>query len=534
MNFSRLLFTASFFLSFAASNAQSLMRMEIEAASASDQYNILPVGKNGVILFNENQEKGEKGEKVIEFTKYDVNFKKVWTKQQAVSSRMTMVKYDYDMDNLYLLLMGTRRNADYSVLRLNINSGSITATNGKTPVRMRVTDFKAMGDDAFWGGSTVPSWFQMCLYGYTCGLARSAVNTTPLLMHTDLAAQNSELAKLKYKGQCSVTDISKDTEQKTFDAVIASHPDKKTFDLDVKEFYANGGPKSELRLDPQGANLPLNAHVSNLKNKEKLIVGTYSQASTSGKQVVVSPYSDGLYITKAKGEEQEFIKYYAFSELKSFWKYIEANYSARKAMKMKKRARKKSEQGQTLDVNYQLLVHDVLEYNDQYIMVAEAYYPEYHTEFYTEYVNGKPVTRTRQVFDGWRYTHAIVCGFDKSGNMLWDNTFEIWNILTFNLKERVRVLPQEKELVLAYAYGGAIHSKIIQGSEVIDNKSSTPIETNKEGDKVRSNYDSDMAFWYDNYFVTWGYQRIKNTEEKGKGGKKKRTVFFFNKIQYSN
>lgn len=523
----------AFVLSAVTLDAQSLMRVEIEASSSSDQHNIIPVGKNGIILFNESDEKGSKGEKVMEFSKYDANFKKVWTKQQTVGSRMTMSKYDYDNENVYILMMSSGKKADYTILRLNIGTGAITATSGKTPMRMAVTDFKASGNDAFWGGSTVPSVFNTCLYAYTCGLARSAMNTTPLLMHTDLAAQSSELEKLKYKGRSSVTDISKDTEQGTFSAVISSIPDKKTFDLEVKEYYMNGGPKGEIRLDPQGSNLPLNAHVTSLKSKEKIIVGTYSQASVTGRRVA-SPYSDGIYFIKAKGDDQEYIKYYAFSEMKSFWKYIESNYSARMARKMKKRASRRQEQGTTLDVNYQLLVHDIIEYNDQYIMVAEAYYPEYHTEYYTEYVNGKPVTRTRRVFDGWRYTHAIVCGFDKNGRMVWDNTFEIWNILTFNLKERVRVLPQDKELVLAYAYGGAIHSKVISGSEVLDGKSSTPIETSKEGDKVRSNYDSDMAFWYDNYFVTWGYQRIKNTEEKGKGGKKKRTVFYFNKIQYSN
>lgn len=525
--------TLGFVLMTGAASAQNLMRVEIEANSSSQQYNILPVGKNGVILFNENDDKGSKGEKVVEFTKYDVNFKKVWTKEQTVGSRLDLQKYDYDDNNIYLLMMSGGAKADYSVLRMDIASGNITVTNGKMPLRFAVTDFKAMGNDAFWGGSTVPSTFQACLYVYTCGLARGALNTTPVLMHTDLGSQNSEMVHLPSKGSAKVTDIAKDTAGKSFNAVISSHPDKKTYDLLVKDYYANGGEKSELKLDPEGANLPLNAHVTNLADKNRLIVGTYSQASANGKRVA-SPYSDGFYLIKAKGEQQEFIKYYAFSELKSFWKYIESTFSARQARKLKKRAQKKEQSGQKLDVNYQLLVHDIIEYNDQYIMVAEAYYPEYHTEYYTTYENGRAVTHTRQVFDGWRYTHAIVCGFDKNGKMLWDNTFEIWNILTFNLKERVRVLPHDKEIVLAYSYGGMINSKVIQGSEVVDGKSSTPIETSKSGDKVRSDYNSDMAFWYDNYFITWGYQKIKNNEEKEKGGKKKRTVFYFNKIEYSN
>jgi len=520
-------------LAAAVLGAQNLLRVEIEANSSSQQYNILPVGKNGVILFNENDDKGSKGEKVVEFTKYDANFKKVWTKEQAVGSRLDLSKYDYDDDNLYLLMMSAGAKPEYSVLRLSIGSGAITVTNGQMPVRFAVRDFKAMGGDALWGGSTVPSYWQACLYGCSFGLARGMVSTTPILMHTDLTAQSSEMIRLPTKGSAAVSDVAKNPQAKTFSAVIANHPDKRTYQLNVKEVYANGGEKSEFTIDPEGANVPLDAHVSNLKDKDRLIIGTYSLPSATGKKNI-SSLSDGFYLAKASGEKQKFIKYYAFSDLKSFWRYIESTYSARQAKRIKKRAKKKEDAGQKLDINYQLLVHDVLEYNDQYIMVAEAYYPEYHTEVYTEYVNGKPVTRTRQVFDGWRYTHAIVCGFDKNGGLLWDNTFEIWDILTFNLKERVRVLPQNGEIVLAYSFGGAIRSKVIRGSEVVDGKSSTPIETSKSGDQVKANYDSDMAFWYDNYFVTWGYQRIKNTEEKGKGGKKKRTVFYFNKIEYTN
>ncbi|MCF8299135.1 MAG: hypothetical protein K9J13_16420, partial [Saprospiraceae bacterium] len=149
------------------------------------------------------------------------------------------------------------------------------------------------------------------------------------------------------------------------------------------------------------------------------------------------------------------------------------------------------------------------------------------------YMDANGNWHTRQVFDGYRYTHAIVAAFDKDGERLWDNTFEIMNVLSFNLKERVKVLrnSEDDEIVLVYSYGGQLNSKVIEGSKVVERKQTTKLETKNEKDKVLSNYDSDMEYWYDNYFITWGYQRIK---EKGKGLlNKKRQVFYFTKIAYN-
>lgn len=53
-------------------------------------------------------------------------------------------------------------------------------------------------------------------------------------------------------------------------------------------------------------------------------------------------------------------------------------------------------------------------------------------------------------------------------------------------------------------------------------------ETNEENDKTRLSY-AEIIHWYDNYFLSYGIQRIIN--RKDKDVERKRTVFFFNKIK---
>ena len=142
--------------------------------------------------------------------------------------------------------------------------------------------------------------------------------------------------------------------------------------------------------------------------------------------------------------------------------------------------------------------------------------------------NGQMVTSCYDVFVGYRYTRALIAGFDKSGELVWDQNFPIGEILTFNLKERVKVMVAEDEtLTFLYNSGGAINSLSIKDGEKLTEKEVVKIETNFSNDKVKQNINNDADFWYGNYFLTYGIQKIKNKD----ADKKKRTVFYFNKIE---
>lgn len=538
-----------FFLLSCTVMAQQPLRVEIEAKSTSDEYYVVPVGPEGVILFSETDESAGKGRKLYMFTKYDTEFKEEWTKQFPVRRELSFTGFDVSGKNVYVLLSESKPKGDFQIIQVNFDNGEISSASGVTPLKTAVTDFKVVGKDAYLGGTTMPTFMQTCgksLFLYaTCMIpvcfGAGEIKQKPVLIHTDLATGRSSPFVYRHKGSSQVSDINKDEKSGTSSVVVINRPKKDVFTLAVQEFADDGRLENTITINPRGKNELLNGRVTTLNNNDKLLIGTYSQPAkkkTLGEKIAramaktTSPtFSNGLYISKiSKDGDQEFIQYYPFSSFEKFWDFLRP----RTAERAKKRAKRREQEGRSSEMNYNLLVHDIIEKNDQYIMVAEAYYPEYHYETRTTYVNGQPQTTWVKVFDGFRYTHAIIAGFNKDGDMLWDNSFEIWDILSFQLKERVKVLTDGEDIVLAYSNGGAIKSKVIRGREVLDGKSSTPIETNYSDDKVRMNYNSDMAFWYDNYFITWGYQKIKNTskEVRKETGKRRRTVFYFNKIAF--
>jgi len=168
--------------------------------------------------------------------------------------------------------------------------------------------------------------------------------------------------------------------------------------------------------------------------------------------------------------------------------------------------------------------------NDEFVMVAEAYYPEYETHCETVFnPNGSTYQRCYTVFVGYRFTHAIIAGFDESGELIWDNSFEIMDILTYDLKPKVKFLLEDNEILLVYSFNGEIKTKVVSGKAVVEGKTGVKIDTGDSNDKVKENYGSGIEYWYDNYFIAYGYQRIKGDKNSGKS---KRKVFYFNKIEY--
>jgi hypothetical protein len=509
--------------------------VEIPAKYDAD-YKVIPIGKEGVLLFNENDSKQEKGMTKWVFTKYDNEFKEVNEKSIDLIDDNIYKTYEISEDNIYMLFSDERKGS-YNIIKYDIKNESVTKydfiIDNKNFSRL---DFKVNGDIAYLGGNFALTRSQTCGRTTLCYIGLGIpylfgifnYKKIPIIYTYNLKTKSIENNNITLAGNGILLGLQVDDVTDNTDAFIFNNPVKGVNNVIVNEYKGNNLANS-FKINPGIDNSIIDGKLLSVDKNEKLIIGTYCSTKNkkSKKNNYVSNLSNGIYISGFKNSNQDYIKFYDFSKFSKFFDYL----SERQKAKVLKKAKKAKEKGNTVTYNYRLLIHDIIKKDDEYIMIAEAYYPQYHTECYTTYTaNGGSTTHCYQVFDGYRYTHAFIVGFDKDGELLWDNCFEIEDILTFNLKKRVKVLIDGNNINLVYSNGGAIHSKTISGKTVIDNKQSTKIETNYSNDKVKLNLSSDMDFWYDNYFIAYGFERIKNKELKGKD--KKRTVFYFNKIIY--
>ncbi|HNW99026.1 MAG TPA: hypothetical protein PKK00_11510 [Bacteroidales bacterium] len=516
------------------------LRVEITAKYNSDSYKIIPFGEKGVMLFylgNDDNKRQDPGKWY--FTLYNTNFSELWTKEQIVPKDMQFMFFDYSERYLYLYFENNNSsysNGNIEILKIDIDSANVKTYNTVINERAKVTSFKVHDDVVMLTGYTLPSRGKSCLQGcisltFIPGIFGYTVfHYSPFILTYNLNNGASKIIRDDFKGHAYADDLSFDDKSGTFDITIKNHIPRKTNAMYIDEFSADGLKTNSLKLVTNDDQRKLNTcRIISLNENEKILIGTYNNATKGNKAnpafAGFSEGASGIFFNRIYNGQQSDIKFYNFSKFKNFYSYI----SEQRALNIMKKAKKMEMKGKELSFNYKLLMHDIIKKDSDYIMVAEAYYPEYHTITYTSFdMYGHPITTSYTIFDGYRYTNAIIACFNSDGELLWDNSFEIWNILTFNLKERVNVMFDGDDILLTYSNNGNIASKIIHGSEVVEGKQYTQIESTYTNDKLISDYNSDMEYWYGNYFISYGYQKIKNVQQN----KGKRTVFYFNKIAF--
>ena len=152
---------------------------------------------------------------------------------------------------------------------------------------------------------------------------------------------------------------------------------------------------------------------------ETLIAGTYllfSSVPDQQSQPGINK-ATGFFSTKFVQDQQKTLFFYNFLDLAS----SKSIMSERDIMNLKKKAMKKSRYAQEASSDMDIVLQRFIRHKDQSLLVSETYYPEYHTETFTDFdFYGRPFTNTYTVFrrvpvykypgHSLRPTRVIYCG----------------------------------------------------------------------------------------------------------------------------
>lgn len=266
----------------------------------------------------------------------------------------------------------------------------------------------------------------------------------------------------------------------------------------------------------------------------RLLMGTYSLRDPT--------FAQGLFATDlrptAGTSAKPALRFYDFLRLKHFFDYLKPSRQARLRQRTERRVARAVP---PLRWHYRLLLHELLPQPDGgYVLVAEVYYPHYRYNNYGGYpgaynnsygyLGGPYGYNNTRAFDGYQTTHALVCGFDRAGTLLWDNTFVVDNLRRSDLEEAVRLqaLPDGR-LVLAYLDEEKLRYKLVNRAETSPNDQHVPIQTGSGTDGAEHASDTsqgDVLPWFGSRFVAAGYQHVR--VEHGPD----REVFFLNAVVF--
>jgi len=246
-----------------------------------------------------------------------------------------------------------------------------------------------------------------------------------------------------------------------------------------------------------------------------LFMGTYN--TQSGRQSANENTTvEGTYLGKISNSSFTFFKTNTFSDFRNVYSTLDY----RTAIKVKQ----KKSKGKDVKLSFKLLVHDdFIRQGDNYIMIAESYYPEYH---YENNFDTRGYMYQTEVFDGYNTSNCIVVAFNEEGNLLWDNYMHISDMRSYSLQENILVFPEvDSSIVIAYYYNGHIISKSVKGNDVVFKKTEEKIETVFQ-ENVISEELCHIEAWYDKYFILSGHQIVIGRNSK------KRKVYFFNLVSF--
>lgn len=492
-------------------SGSSPLRLEIPAASDAETYTVIPCGTTGMIIFYQSIEVDENQRIRWYFTLYDKYLQPLWTKGVPLLPGVSYRQSEWSRDTLYLYFQTDQKSKEYGskfqVVRAILKNSSFIINSGTLPDGAEYSVFRKIREKVY--------------------IALNVRNDLAQLAVVDLPTGTITLTPMGAGGETAFLMMDIDTAAGQVSALVQKYISKKLSDNYLLRIDRNGTILSETQVNTISSERQLSGGLFGYPVPgEKLIAGTYvlSHVLLSDQMKLPVQKSTGFFTTAFNGDSQQSLYFYNFLDLGS----IKSILSERDLMALRKKTMKKSRTDQETSGDFYALLHEGYYHKDKFIILAELFYPQYHTETFSDYdFYGRPITNTYSVFDGFHFTSAVAAAFNKEGILLWDQCIEFRNLITTDLSPKAVLYPQGNDYILAYLSEGRVASKLFREKQGEEKTEYSEIALPGNADKLLRESRSRLLPWYDNYFLASGYQEIKDIS---KGNNAKRLVFYCTKI----
>ena len=234
-----------------------------------------------------------------------------------------------------------------------------------------------------------------------------------------------------------------------------------------------------------------------------------------------STIAQGMYIIEVKDGVVVRRNDYDFNDFKDF--YSTLNAKAQKRIERKKSNRKNFES------ECYMVTHPVVFNENTWTIVGEVFYPTYRPELRTTYVNGRPVTQTVYVFDGFEYSHAVVLQVSPELEKIRDYAFNL-DVFDkpFYPKKFVRIKQVDSKQNFYYASSNRFGHASLENGGITESKTLSIVQKDedlKESEKLTSVSGASVSYWYENYYLLTETFRVKD-RDASLGNRRKEYIQF--------
>ncbi len=491
----RLLFTNLACLFAAVSTAQLYQskRYAITITDRDTEYNVAPAKTNGALIY---RYASLKKQDYLDLIYLDTAFNEKWKNQLELERKFVLSQQRTLAQNQYMLFYNREfTTINFHLYIINLNDGSANRYTIENYIPFLPTHFEVTEKGVLIGGYYIGRIPIVLFYNF----ASQKTNVLPGLFN-----ETGELLQIRVNDDGG------------FQVLIGAKNWAKQKTIWIKDYAPQGMLKQNIALVPPENTSMLFGKAIKTDSDNLVIAGTYGNRT--------SEYSTGLFIATLNGDGEQNQYTYPFTDLENFFSYMKA----KKQRSLQEKITRKKIKGKKIKLQYRILVHELVIDNNQLLLLGEAFYPVYKRDEQNNYGLATSFA-VPYVFDGYRYTHAILIGFDKQGKLRWDNSFEINDIKTFTLDQYVKMDARNNRIALLYLFDNRIRTKLIQGNKVLESKNYNRLNLNYEVDAMEDNNDvKKLEYWYEGTFLAYGVERPPSRSLT----RSRQRVFFVNRVSY--
>lgn len=508
-------------------------RIELNLSSVPSNVEIMSLGIDGFAVYYRGGERGRNGSNRYDIRIFDNNLEERDGLEVQLPSRYDeeMVYRDEAAGRLYFLLSSGN---DMLIIEKDLRSGKQSEMNFEINesnfdlYAFEVRNGRALIGGMRWTSTSFPCW-NICMGVVAmCGniFNKDVRKLHSLLWEYDLATGELHQADVSDLKKKPVFDRAYYGEQgKLLYSYIYASPQSE-HSLILKEYERGLQNPKEYKVSLEGAE-PVDASVSKWENEVMVVGGSRepnTRASNYPKRTIgnnsnyLSANTSGFYVAKFDAEGSPvFTKNYSFLDVSSYYKrkkeWVDNN------LKDNRRGRRIKESMLT-QANELMYIHPIYERDEDYVIIAETFHPEYHTEYYTD-ANGN--TTTRQVFDGFNHDDILVIYINAEGEIIQDEFIEMEDYdLTYYFQPKLNITRDDADpnlLRFAYYSSSRITTYMVEYDEVVEMSNEKLNLLNSTDTKAREYY-SNILPWYDTYYLFYGIQKVKRSNRSSRRNQK--------------
>lgn len=472
----RKVFVFIFLLSCFNISAQVLKTVEFEVNGRPTWQQLIPLGKDGIILF------AKKDVTKAVIVKFDADLKKVWESEIFLDVEKKPTSYTIDKDHITFMFSETK-GMYYQVFSISLKDGKFNNTGFELREFFQDQDYVFFKNRILMAGVNEKG---AAFYNYNFDADLGEFITAELIGKAQVQYFKYDAEKNIIESLWAIKESAYTNEKKK----------KGEFIKDAYVVYAKYDTSGKLiiknTIASNAGNFPLTATLTEIGTSTKFISGTFQ--SNSG--------AKGMYVSKVEDGKTTTTKFYDYRQLLKGIPPID-DATIKKIIDNFVLLPVKPVFGQ----NTLTIGGTFFQANYQTVTSSTPYYNGYDPyPSYGRYANSNynyPRTQSKQVFKGYNYLNGFVASFDLDGNLVSQHRIDM-NLISPQVEEAIAV-SEDKSTAVCIKGALTVNNLAEFARPATYRLSEEPIDV--KNSQFVPNYHG-VRNWYGNYFIADG-SRIK-------------------------